>query len=160
MISLWVFCQQQRLNSILHYSIAFSTLKFKPQSYEKVCNCHSLIALNNIQWSLSFVYKKKYIKWLILVKNSQIAHFRKLYCNLSLFRKYIGIYQFLDTRVWWSQIFHSTQVYGTRESWKNFKFFLWYLSFINSSIIENFQNFLKYIFQTTQVFGIRISQQT
>ena len=33
-------------------------------------------------------------------ENSQITPFRKLYCDLSLFRKYVGIYHFFSTQVW------------------------------------------------------------
>ena len=35
----------------------------------------------------------------ILGKNSQIAHFCKLCCNLLLFRKYVRIYHFLGTQI-------------------------------------------------------------
>ena len=61
----------------------------------------------------------------ILGKNSQIAHFRKICCNLPLFRKYVRIYHFLGTQIWWNWVFHGTQVYRTRVPWKNFKNFLW-----------------------------------
>ena len=61
-------------------------------------------------------------------ENSQIAHFCKLCCNLLLFRKYVEIYYFLGTRVWRNWVFYDTRFNGTREPWKNFENFLWYLS--------------------------------
>ena len=66
-------------------------------------------------------------------ENSKIAYFRKLCCNLSMFRKYVRIYHFFGTRIWQNRVFHGTQVYETRVSWKNFENFLWY-----SNTIKNF----------------------
>ena len=61
-------------------------------------------------------------------ENSQIIHFRKLCCNLSLFQKYVRIYHFFSTRIWQNRVFH-----GTRVPWKNFQNFLEYIFSKNSS---------------------------
>ena len=43
-------------------------------------------------------------------KNSQRTPFCKLCCNLPLIQKYVEIYHFLGTRVWWNRVFHGTRV--------------------------------------------------
>ena len=67
--------------------------------------------------------------------NGTIALFIEIYINRPLFRKYLGIYHFLDTRVW------GTWVPWTRIPWKNFENFLWC-----SSSIKIFLANLKIIF--------------
>ena len=43
-------------------------------------------------------------------QNGQISLFTEIYINLLLFRKYVGIYNFLGIRVWGTRVFHGTQV--------------------------------------------------
>lgn len=67
-----------------------------------------------------------------LCQNGTIVLLIEIYINLLLFRKYVGIYHFLDNRV-----FHGTQV-----PWKNFPTnlkatFSKNSSFMNSSTIKN-----------------------
>ena len=103
-------------------------------------------------FSLITLFLIVYLSQFSLGENSQIASYCKLCCNLPLFRKYVGIYHFLGTRVWRNWVFHGPRVYGTWVPWKIFEIFLRYSSSINSSTIKNFQKFSKYIFSKNSSF--------
>ena len=117
----------------------------------------------------------------ILGKNSQIAHFRKLCCNLLLFRKYVRIYHFLGTQIWRNWVFYGYhkkfskffRVYFFKELngpfgslfwvifW-TFQIHLYIFSYtFSSTYIKNTQiKLFKLLYQTPQVLGAQISWQT